>query len=284
MDRRRFLKSTGLLAGWLGAGGLLSACGDGSAIPDGEATWNLVPGGYPELLVGEQRRFAFGLLTLDNERVSDPDVEVYTREVGGEVLGGPFTADFHADAGGGLGVYVARLDAERTGHLEVVAVSGGDHGAAAVNVVEPADSAVPVPGDEAVVTATPTTAEALGYGELCTRQPDCPMHDVSLDQALAAGRPVVLMFATPAYCQTAMCGPGVDTMLEVRDSRDWGELAFVHCEIFTDEGVTVGEPVRHWDLPSEPWLFTIDRDGAVAARVDGPMIRDELAALAEAVA
>jgi hypothetical protein len=110
------------------------------------------------------------------------------------------------------------------------------------------------------------------------------MHDVSLDEALADGRPIMLMFATPAYCQTAVCGPAVDTLQEIADSRDWGDVAFIHAEIFTDAGITVAEHVRAWELPSEPWLFSIDGDGEIVRRLDGPMIAQELQELAEELA
>jgi hypothetical protein len=284
MDRRLFLRSLGLSACALGAGGLLTGCGETAGVPAGEPTWSLVPGGYPELLVGSGRRLAFGLVTRDNVRVDESGVEVFTREVGGEVLDGPFEARFHPDAGGGLGIYLTAVDVPHAGVIEIAAVSGDAFGTAAVQVVEPSASAVPVPGSQAIVTATPTEQAPLGFSHLCTANPPCPMHAESLDAVLAAGRPVVLMFATPAYCQTAVCAPGVDTLAGVRDSRDWGDVAFVHCEIFTDEGVTVGEPVQDWGLPSEPWLFTIDREGTIVARVDGPMIDEELTSLVEAIA
>lgn len=285
MNRRFFLKTLGLSACAVSSAGLLAACGQPSAIPAGDATWSLVPAGYPELLVGEGRRLAFGLMTFDNVRVQDSGVEVFTREVGGEeVLDGPFEARFHPDAGGGLGIYLTTLDVPHAGIIEVVAVSGNDYATSALQVVEPSASALPAPGTAAIVTATPTEASPMDFESLCTRQPDCPLHGESLDEALGDGRPVVLMFATPAYCQTAVCGPGLDTLLEVRDSHDWGDLAFIHCEIFTDEGVTVAEPVLDWGLPSEPWLFTIDREGTIVARVDGPMVREELVALVEDLA
>jgi hypothetical protein len=49
-------------------------------------------------------------------------------------------------------------------------------------------------------------------------------------------------------------------------------VAFVHQEIYRDDGRTLSEPVQQWALPSEPWLFTIKGDGIVAARADGPLL------------
>jgi hypothetical protein len=284
MQRRAFLKSTGVLLGALGTGSLLAACGSGGGIPSGEPSLNLIRASFPEILVGEGRRVAFALTTLDNVPVEETGVELYARGSDGDVLGGPYDTALHADGTLGLPLYLGHVDVPEPGPLELVAVAGGDHGVAVVNAVRPEDSQAPAPGDEAVATRTPTTGEDLGYEELCTRDPDCPLHETSLDELLGQGRPLLVMFATPAYCQTAVCGPAVDTFVDVRDTRDWGDLGFLHVEIFTDAGVTVGAPVRDWDLPSEPWLFAIGTDGRILERLDGPMIHDELVALAERVA
>lgn len=291
MDRRTFLKTSGVALGTLTVGGLLGACGEGSGIPaavrEGEAaesTWNVINASF-ELLTGESQRFAFALTDVaDNTPVELDDVEVYTREPGGEVLGGPFPVEAYGAGDVGLPLYRTVIDVPEPGPIEVVAVSGDDYGASAINAVRPEDSAVPVPGEEAISVKTPTEENPEGVEELCTRNPPCTMHEVSLDDALDEGRPVMLMFATPAYCQTAVCGPGVDTLQEVQDSRDWGDVAFIHAEIFSDAGVTVAEHVRAWELPSEPWLFSIDGEGRIVRRLDGPMIADEVEEVAAELA
>ena len=48
------------------------------------------------------------------------------------------------------------------------------------------------------------------HDPLCTQDPQCPLHSVSLDQVLGSGKPVAVMFATPARCQTQYCGPVLD--------------------------------------------------------------------------
>lgn len=280
MDRRRFLKSSGILLATFSAGGLVTACGDdtpralregGQEVPN----WNLINASF-EVLSGEQRRFLFGLTTTDNEPVARPELEVYTRQIGGEVTGGPYPVEFFSEGPAGLGIYLTRLDLTEGGPTEVLAVEGDDFGAAAVNVVDPEDAQVPVPGSEAIETATATESDDLGLEEVCTRDPDCTMHDISLDEALDTGRPIVLMFATPAYCRTAVCGPVVDTLEELHTAEDFGDVVFIHSEIFTDAGQTIAPPVADWGLPSEPWMFTINRDGRITDRIDGPMVAPEL--------
>jgi hypothetical protein len=285
MDRRLFLKRLGVASIAVTSPGLLAACGgdDGPAgIPDTDPSLNVINASF-ETLTGTERRFAFGVASLDNVPVEDRGFQVFVRDLEGNVESGPFETTYHGDTGAALGVYLAHIDVPEAGPREIVAVDGDEWGSAVVNVVEPADSQVAVPGAEALAVATPTTDDEMGLERLCTQDPPCGMHEVSLDQALAAGRPVMLMFATPAYCQTAVCGPAVGTLDEVRESGDWDDVAFIHVEIFSDAGETVTDPVREWGLPTEPWVFAIGADGTVADRADGPMIDTELAGMAEQI-
>lgn len=297
MHRRELLR---LLGGGIGAA-LLTACGDrqgadsetatASAVsdpiarvaPEATASLSMLTASF-EQLVG-RRSFAFGLLGKDNKPVREADVSVWVVPEAGEPAG-PFAATFHDVPDQPLGLYLAEVDIPSPGSVSFVAVtSDGRAGTDAVAVATPETSKLPAPGRLALAVATPTAADLLGYETLCTRTPACGMHEVSLDDALAARRPVVLLFSTPAYCQTAVCGPTVQVLDGVRTSGDWGDTAFIHCEIFQDQGETPGEPVREWELTSEPWLFTIRGDGRVDDRADGPVLTlaSQVAGLVRAV-
>jgi hypothetical protein len=295
MHRRTFLKSLGALAGTAGAAGLLTACGNGEregsaggaqsakALPKGEPTLNVVHASI-ETVAGSGRRFAYGLTTTDNVPLKAVDTAVYVRDMDGKLLSGPYASEFHDEGGSPLGLYVARIDVPEPGSVEVVVAAGDDFGTAVISVIAEADSSVPTPGKPAVAVATPTNAAALGVAKVCTNDPPCPMHEISLDQALREKRPVALMFATPAYCASALCGPAVGTLDKVRASGDWKDVAFIHVEIFKDEGQTTLKAVQDWGLRSEPWFFAIDRDGTISERVDGPMIPSELSAMVRRIA
>ena len=71
----------------------------------------------------------------------------------------------------------------------------------------PATSKSVQPGQPMIPLDTPTTADQRGVELLCTRSPACPLHDITLREALAKGTPVAFIVATPQYCQTAICGP-----------------------------------------------------------------------------
>ena len=110
------------------------------------------------------------------------------------------------------------------------------------------------------------------------------MHEVDFADVVGK-KPVVLLFATPLLCQSRVCGPVVDIAEEVMSERG-KDADFIHMEIFEDNTVDKGyrPQVRDFGLPSEPWAFTIDRNGKVAARLEGAFSARELnAAIDKAV-
>jgi hypothetical protein len=145
--------------------------------------------------------------------------------------------------------------------------------------VVPSDQVIiPKPGDPMIPTVTPTTGDPRGVTPICTRDPACPFHTVSLADALEAGKPTALMIATPAFCKTAVCGPVVDVM--VGQLPRFGEaLTVVHAEVYTDSTInTPTQAVNDYRLTFEPCLYLADSKGMIAERIDGVYDADELAA------
>jgi hypothetical protein len=102
------------------------------------------------------------------------------------------------------------------------------------------------------------------------------MHTTSLSDLIGSGRPVAVMFATPALCQTATCGPVLDQLLAVRAPYE-DRVSFVHVEIYkTNKGTALVPTVDAWQLPGEPWLYTVDGSGVVRGRLDGAFGRGEI--------
>jgi hypothetical protein len=139
---------------------------------------------------------------------------------------------------------------------------------------------IPRPGDKAPQMHTPTAEDVGGdLSQITTRIP--PDTQNRVDYADALGKePIVLLFATPQFCLSRVCGPVVDVAEEAKD--EFGdEAAFIHMEIYKDNDPSlevVRPQVRTYNLPSEPWLFTIDKNGVVSS-VDegafGPELMDE---------
>lgn len=138
------------------------------------------------------------------------------------------------------------------------------------------------PGDRLAPFDTPTTSDTRGVDPICTREPGCPFHEVTLTEALATGKPVVYLIGTPAFCQTATCGPILELLIEVAD--DFDDVTFVHSEVYTDLTATITAPaVDASGLTFEPAIFLAGADGIVAERldivVDVSELRDRIAAI-----
>ncbi|HEX3540196.1 MAG TPA: hypothetical protein VHT75_07085 [Acidimicrobiales bacterium] len=139
-----------------------------------------------------------------------------------------------------------------------------------VAVIDPKSAMIPRAGQKLIRTATPTDANHLAVNPICTRAQECPFHAVSLDAAMDMNRPLALIFATPALCETATCGPVLDTIVAL-SSQFAGKITFVHSEIFTalSRNAPNTPAVLAYHLQSEPLLFLADGTGTITERVDG---------------
>ena len=247
---------------------------------------------------GERNRVGFGLFDASRRQISDAQVAVYFQPVGGGEVRGPYPARYESlevapqfqsegtlsDPDSATVVYVADVPFERPGRYEALGVvSVGDDLLAATSAGPPVtvskDSPVPDVGEPAPRISTPTVASVGGaIEEIDTRVPTAPeLHEADFAD-VAGKKPAVLLFATPALCLSRVCGPVVDVALQVRAEREDDEVEFIHQEIYEDNELEAGfrEQVRAFDLPTEPWLFTVDREGKVAARIEGAFSAGEL--------
>jgi hypothetical protein len=178
-------------------------------------------------------------------------------------------------------VYAAQLPFSKAGKWAVLVttLNGGKLGAATAQVDVSPDSADPIPrvGQKAPRVKTDTMADARGnVANIDTRIPPDDMHKVSFSSVVGK-KPVVLVFATPLLCQSRVCGPVVDLAEQVKAERS-KDADFIHMEIYKDNTVDKGfrPQVLAWGLRTEPWLFVVNREGRIAARLEGAFSADEL--------
>jgi len=188
---------------------------------------------------------------------------------------------------GVVGLYRAELDFDRAGPWQAVILpeEGDPLEPVLFNVF--AEPFAPALGAPAPPAPTPSLDD-LPIEELTTDDdPDLRFYEMSLEEAIASGRPTVVVFSTPAYCQTSACGPLLDTVKEL--APDYPEVNFIHVEVFTgltepdfvpDAAHLAPAVTKDWySLPSEPWVFVIDGSGLVAGRFEGVMDGVELAGI-----
>jgi hypothetical protein len=106
--------------------------------------------------------------------------------------------------------------------------------------------------------------------------PEPGLYQMTVAEALKAGKPAVVVFATPAFCTSRLCAPVVDS-----EKKVYGEFKdrvnFIHIEVYKSFNPLIyADEMDQWHLTSEPWTFVLDRNGKVAARLGGPVSPREL--------
>lgn len=242
-----------------------------------------------------RNRLAFGVIDEENAFLYGPTAVYIAREPDAEARG-PFPAPTSSlqvepvfrSAGAGddvEAIYSTDVELERAGRYSVLVVTdaGGELVGASTTIDVERESPIPAPGERPPEVSTDTLVSASGDVErIDTRVPPSDLHDEDFADVIGEG-PVALLFATPQLCQTRVCGPVTDIAVQLE--RTYGDrVEFIHQEVYVDNEVEKGlrPPLEAFRLETEPWLFTFDADGHVAARLEGSFGVDEFREAVEA--
>jgi hypothetical protein len=154
-------------------------------------------------------------------------------------------------------------------------------------------------GDHAPSTKTQTLSYVGGDIRAISSDttPDPSFYQISVDQALARKTPFILVFATPAFCRSAQCGPTLDFVKQAKASAP-ASVAFINVEPYnmtytggrlqpvldSSNNLVPNDASNAWGLPSEPWIFAVDRNGIVQGSFEGIVTQQELAAVITKIA
>jgi hypothetical protein len=242
-----------------------------------------------------RNRLGFGLFDRARAQIADAAVAVYVSPMGGGRARGPYPARSESlavrpqfqsqtvahDPDAAKTVYVANIPFRRAGTYQAIGIARLDNRLVVAVPSGPLRvsrrSPIPAVGDRAPRVHTPTRASVGGdLSKIDTRSPHDDMHDVDFANVVGK-KPVVLVFATPQLCRSRVCGPVVDLAEQVK-AEHHDDVQFIHMEIYRDNDVNKGyrSQVLRWNLPTEPWVFAIDRHGRIAARIEGAFDAQEL--------
>ena len=169
-------------------------------------------------------------------------------------------------------IYAAKVRFKRPGRYAVLVLTKIANGllGATTDITVRRDTPIPAVGQRPPPVSTDTVASAGGEKAVDTRIPPAPeLHQTNLKDVLGK-RPTALLIATPQLCQSRVCGPVVDIELQLK--QKYGDrMAFIHQEVYVDNKLDKGlrPPLKKLGLQTEPWLFTFDGNGRVAARLEG---------------
>lgn len=303
-------------------GMLVAACSGGSnGSPDDETDSELVavPASF-DVAVGSSGRFLVGLFSRDKGDIGYGEVEFRFYYLGNDATsdGSPPAATAKAqflpipgsnepppgrgpsllESSQDRGVYAADVGFDRPGFWQVEVTAdidgvGRQSATAAFDVL--AGHQVPAVGEPAIpsrnlVMTTPDAAPQSIDSRASDADPvpDPSLHATTIADSVAAGRPAVVVFATPTFCISRFCGPVTDMVAEL--AADYADRAsFIHVEIWKDfEARVLNETAAEWLTRNgadgnEPWVFLIGADGRIAARWDNVATRGEIEPLLQAL-
>jgi hypothetical protein len=285
LSRRHFLAASGAVAGVA----VLGACGGGGdKKPEatGDTTSKYVLAQY-----FSSGQFAAGSVTRAPFGVADSQGALLTKDAPAEIelaiLGpddkqiGKTVVVRRRSSGLPRPYYALEVTLHDPGIYTVRAEGGPAAGnSMALEVTDPKDLTLIRPGLVVPPLETPTVTDARGVAPICTRDPVCPLHDVTVAQALGEAKPLGLIVSTPAFCQVAICGPVLDLVLEA--GQDHPGVRLVHLEVYADpfhdpsNNRRLAPAVAALGLPFEPALILTDAHGTVVQRLDSIFDRDEL--------
>lgn len=244
-------------------------------------------------VVAGQSLFTFGLVEhTSGQLLTGGSPQVWIARDATSPATGPFAATFHeftayerfpnsAPRTALTGFYAAQVQIPEPGQWLFAAEADTGQsrlvGAAPVQVV--ADAGPAQVGTKALSVETPVAETGEAAREISTREPPTPMHYISLDDALANGKPTVVNFGTPALCESMMCGPVVDEVLAVYEDVGPEQANFIHVELYPEHDLSKPAPsFVEYGFQSEPWTLVIDRDGVIRAAFEGPVVAPQIEA------
>ncbi|MEO5679920.1 MAG: hypothetical protein ABIS47_09655, partial [Acidimicrobiales bacterium] len=247
-----------------GAGAVaLSACGAGSRDARGQGAGgsglNLLVV-TPEAENGRSTRLAFVLQDDEKEFVSPKAVTLRFGPTQDRFTSPPVQGRIFTDAAPAPPYFTVDAELAPKGIVWAQVTADGRTATAPITIVD--RRAGLVPGQPVPAVRTPSPGDSAGVEVVCTRsEGPCPWHDVSLDQALGKGRPLAVLVATPAFCQSATCGPVLEVLL--RAAPEAGDrIGFVHLEVYASRptgpdvsSTPLAPALKAFALTSEPILF-----------------------------
>ena len=177
------------------------------------------------------------------------------------------------------GLYTTMLDFDVAGRWGIdIAVEGQDgttkKALLLFDVLE--SPAAPAVGAAAVKSRSKTVADVETLAQLSTGSTnDEELYQTTIADAVSSGKPTVVVFASPAFCTNAVCGPQLDVLRQLKD-RYRDQAHFIHVDFYDNpeeiqgdlDRARISPTVAEWGLPSIEWSFVIDRQGSVAARFE----------------
>jgi hypothetical protein len=183
-----------------------------------------------------------------------------------------------------VGIYTARVDFPEAGEWGVEIKVEADKPSKISKTLLPrfnvlAKGSTPPVGASAPKSKNLTADDVPNIAQIdSSSKPSRDMHTSTIAAAIDAGKPALVLFAVPGFCESRLCGPEIEIMRKVYPKYK-DKVEFIHVEFYKNPGNPSRIPadaVAEWGLRSEPWFFAIDNKGIIAGKFEGPVSLAEL--------
>ena len=207
---------------------------------------------------------------------------------------------------GDTGVYVSYVEFDEAGDWGV-GISGSADGEIIGPIALPFEVLPPEQvlniGDPAPRSRQKIASDVADIREIDSMLPPDPFHGMTIADAASSGKPSVVLFGTPGFCETRTCAPVMETVMLALSEQYTDRVNFIHVEPFRLEELRngtascavpafnaefarrgVGEGAgqcptasdeeiqsagESWNLTTEPIVFVIDGEGKIAGKFEG---------------
>ena len=181
---------------------------------------------------------------------------------------------------GNRGLYTTILNFDHIGEwqadIDILSIEDG-HTKISLNFNVDRTTDAPNVGDIAIPSSNRTIEDVVDIKELTTGSlRDKDLYAITIANSLESNIPSVVVFASPAFCTNAVCGPQVEVLQELKNLYI-GTANFIHVDFYENPQEIQGDinnailstTVLEWSLPSIEWTFVINRSGIIEARFEG---------------
>jgi hypothetical protein len=249
-----------------------------------------------------KNHFVLTLVDASNKQIARPDISVKVGFAGPGASTPTTSTDtqFTWTISGEKGYYVTDVNFPTAGDWAATVRATPQGGQAQTAVIQfsvkEKSSAVAI-WQKAPDTKTPTLSDVGGDVKQISTDPkaDPRFYQISVDQALAHHKAFVLVFATPAFCTSAQCGPTLDRVKAI--ATKFPTMTFINVEPYklkfadgqlqpvldANKQLQATDATNAWGILTEPWTFVVDKSGKVSASFELIFSDDELTAAINAV-
>tara|TARA_Y100000748_G_scaffold293111_1_gene282328 strand:+ start:1425 stop:2342 length:918 start_codon:yes stop_codon:yes gene_type:complete len=140
-------------------------------------------------------------------------------------------------------------------------------------------------GEQLRDSQIPTFDNPLNFAVICTRFDPCPYHSLTLKEALSNTLPTALLISTPGFCQTSICGPSLEILINLLGENP--DFNVIHAEVYTNpEKISESSNLREllspvindYGMTFEPSFITANSQNKLTARLDYAFDKREMEA------